>query len=151
MSETPWPARGCELYGHKYLGHRPCGGCGAPYVELNDIEKRIAAAVKYHLHDEAGRDQHAEEVGRNIARALGLTLERRTLADGYGGISTNYKTGEVTTSSRPCTVQERWVTGWQTTTPPIERFGLKLDRAAFDDLRKRLDRITEAEHRANEL
>jgi hypothetical protein len=72
-SETPWPARGCELYGHKYNGKGPCGCCGAEHVELTEVERRIANAVKYDLHDEAGRDNHAEEVGRKIAKALGLT------------------------------------------------------------------------------
>lgn len=34
---------------------------------------------------------------------------------------------------------------------PIERFGLKLTPAAFDDLRQALDRVSEAERRAPDV
>jgi hypothetical protein len=69
-AETEWPARACKLYGHRYQGKSPCFVCGADYVELTAVEQRIAAAVKWDLHDEAGRDQHAEDVGRKIAKSL---------------------------------------------------------------------------------
>jgi hypothetical protein len=45
-----------------------------------------------------------------------LRVEERTLADGAGGISTNYNTGEVTSYMKPCTRQRRWVTDWETIT-----------------------------------
>lgn len=44
--------------------------------------------------------------------ALQLTREQQTLADGSGGISTNWKTGETTVHSRPCTRMSRYVTPW---------------------------------------
>lgn len=112
-TETDWPGSGCEQYGHSFRGHHPCGSCGAPYVELTEIEKRIAAAVKWDLIDQAGRDEHAEEVGRKVAKALGLTREQRTLADGEGGVTYNHKTGEVRHTGKPCTIQQRWVTRWK--------------------------------------
>ena len=41
--------------------------------------------------------------------------EQRTLADGEGGMSTNWRTGETTVHHKPCTRQSRWVTPWLTT------------------------------------
>lgn len=49
--------------------------------------------------------------------AANMYEEQRTLADGQGGMSTNYKTGETTSHSRPCTRQTRWVTPWLTADP----------------------------------
>lgn len=43
-----------------------------------------------------------------------LREEQRTLADGQGGMSTNWKTGETTSTSVPCTRQSRWATPWLT-------------------------------------
>jgi hypothetical protein len=48
-----------------------------------------------------------------------LTREQQTLADGMGGISTNWKTGETTVHSRPCTRMSRWVTKWATDETPV--------------------------------
>lgn len=72
----------CERYGHRYQGRSDCMYCDAPYQELTDAEQIIAAAVKYELYDEAGRDEHAERVGRKIAKALGLT---EVVTDDVGG------------------------------------------------------------------
>jgi hypothetical protein len=47
-----------------------------------------------------------------VLAALNLTEETRTLADGMGGLSTNWKTGETTSHFRPCTRQRRWVSAW---------------------------------------
>lgn len=57
--------------------------------------------------------------GTFLAFNLFAHQEQRTLADGMGGISTNYKTGETTVTSRPCTRQSRWVTPWVNDTTPV--------------------------------
>jgi hypothetical protein len=51
-------------------------------------------------------------VAEAVVAALGLTEETRTLADGMAGQTTNWKTGETTSHSRPCTRQSRLVTPW---------------------------------------
>ncbi len=43
-----------------------------------------------------------------------LDRETRTLADGEGGMSTNWRTGETTIHSKPCTRQSRLVGPWET-------------------------------------
>jgi hypothetical protein len=53
-----------------------------------------------------------EHVAEAVVAALGLTEETRTLADGMAGQTTNWKTGETTSHSRPCTRQSRLVTPW---------------------------------------
>lgn len=47
-----------------------------------------------------------------VIRELGLREESRTLQDGAGGITTNWRTGETTVHSRPATRQCRYVTDW---------------------------------------
>lgn len=44
---------------------------------------------------------------------LRFSLESRVLADGHGGVSTNYRTGETVWDSKPCTRQSRWVSTWE--------------------------------------
>lgn len=60
------------------------------------------------------QDHHAH-VTEHIIYELGLYQECRQLADGEGGISTNYETGVTTSHSVPCTQQTRWATKWKTT------------------------------------
>lgn len=54
----------------------------------------------------------AELIAGDIVGELGLTREQRTLADGMGGVLTNYKSGVRIVHSRPCTRQTRYVTEW---------------------------------------
>lgn len=55
---------------------------------------------------------HPEHVADAVIRELGLRRETRTLEDGYGGISTDYKTGITTRHFKPPTRQTRYVTDW---------------------------------------
>jgi hypothetical protein len=51
-------------------------------------------------------------IAERIYDRLGLQREERLLEDGFGSISTNMKTGEVTSVTRPQTRLYRWVTPW---------------------------------------
>lgn len=60
---------------------------------------------------------HAEHVAATVLASLNLTEETRELADGMGGMSTNWKTGETTSYFRPCTRQRRLVGPWKEQQP----------------------------------
>lgn len=53
-----------------------------------------------------------EHQAQMVADDLKLHIEGRQLSDGEGGLLTNWKTGEVTSHGRPCTLQIRWATQW---------------------------------------
>jgi hypothetical protein len=55
--------------------------------------------------------EHAMHVAPLILASLDLTEETRELADGMGGMTVS-GLGKVTTYSRPCTRQRRWVSSW---------------------------------------
>lgn len=75
---------------------------------MSDIQQRIADILReYGLCE--GDILDLPEV---LVSELGLTRDERTLADGMAGMSTNYKTGETTVHSRPCTRQSRYATQW---------------------------------------
>jgi hypothetical protein len=92
---------------------------------MSDLTDRIAAVLKdryirpvqdYDLYLLSERD--AKELAAAVVEEFQLRSEDRHLPDGMGGWSQNYKTGEVTISSRPQTHQRRWVTGWDTINDP---------------------------------
>lgn len=87
-----------ELCGYSYHGD------GSAIEALKRIDKDADGIAAY-------ARTHAGFTGALIA-ALQLTEEHRELADGMGGISTDLKTGETTTHSRPCTRQVRLVGPW---------------------------------------
>ncbi len=83
-----------------------------------------SGSVEYCLCGWEGQSGHAHHVAEvqavwlrdhftEIAAELGLTREARTLDDGHSGTATNWATGEVTFSNRPCTVVSRYVTEWR--------------------------------------
>jgi hypothetical protein len=78
----------------------------------NDIEQRIAEALRKRGVHAYGID--TDHLASLLLADLNLLRERRTLPDGMGGVTTNWKTGETTFHSRPCTAQSRWVTNWVT-------------------------------------
>lgn len=57
--------------------------------------------------------EHNDHVAYAVIAALGLKHEHRSLGDGEGGVSINYKTGKRTSHFRPCTRQHRYVTEWE--------------------------------------
>lgn len=93
---TPTTMRFQNPHRHGLYENRPaCQGCDWT------CDRSVEAAAAHRAH-----------VAGVLVEALGLTEEQRQLADGYGGISTNWKTGKTTVHSRPCTVESRWVTPW---------------------------------------
>lgn len=83
-----------------FLAHTPSGAEGASLVTCWCGERFDTFA------------HHAEHAAAAVVAAFNFASEHRTLPDGMGGISTNWKTGETTTHCRPCTRQSRWVTTW---------------------------------------
>lgn len=90
-----------------FLAHTPSGAEGASLVSCWCGERFDTFA------------HHAEHAAAAVIGSLGMAPESRTLADGSGGVSTNWKTGETTVHSRPCTRQIRWATRWQNHEPVL--------------------------------
>lgn len=83
---------------------------------LNDhLEQRIADILNTEQTEVVFGETNEEawlRLARAVVRELDLRVEGRQLSDGSGGIMTNTQTGEVTTHSKPNTLQVRWVTRW---------------------------------------
>ena len=81
--------------------------------------QRVAEAIYKSRHSEwRGFIPRSIELRyRRMAEAalaeLNLREETRTLADGMGGVGTNWKTGVTTVYSRPCTRLMRLVSPWR--------------------------------------
>ena len=60
---------------------------------------------------------HAAHVASSLVSRMGWRTETRTLEDGAGGLSTDYRTGQTTVHSRPATRQLRWVSRWENLRP----------------------------------
>jgi len=90
----------------------------------DDLRDRIATIIAQHgeLPEAIGEvcecgwhtwdTPHATHVADALVTELGLRREAKQLEDGEGGYSINYKTGERTSHSKPCTTVTRWVTEW---------------------------------------
>lgn len=81
---------------------------------MPDLRQEIFTLLKDIIDGEWGPydDEHYWPMVDEFMAKAGITREQRTLADGMGGISTNYESGQVTVHSRPCTRQSRYITEW---------------------------------------
>lgn len=86
------------LYAHQPVSHGDKCSCGT----VNNMDGDVLPAHWLGVLSEAVRDV----LMRNLRE------ERRTLADGMGGMTIDTKTGITVTHHRPCTTQCRWSTSW---------------------------------------
>jgi hypothetical protein len=84
---------------------------------MSDLTEQITDVLREVVRTELGLqtgDYFPSAVFDKAAERMAalFTEETRELADGMGGISTNWKTGETTSYVRPCTRLRRWVSSW---------------------------------------
>jgi hypothetical protein len=79
---------------------------------MEELRERIAKSIIGAGHPSEGQMMSARRMADRVIKELNLHTEGRQLSDGEGGMSTNWKTGETTIHSKPCTLQIRWVTNW---------------------------------------
>lgn len=83
--------------------------------EPRDNDSRCTCGARNNMDGDVLHGHRVGAVSDAVRRALGdMHREQRTLEDGEGGMSTNYKTGVTTVHHKLATRQSRWVTQWVT-------------------------------------
>jgi hypothetical protein len=84
-----------------------------------DNDSRCSCGARNNMDGDVLHGHRLGAVSEAVRAVLSANLieEQRTLTDGEGGMTTDYKTGETTVHGKPCTRQSRWATPWLNTSP----------------------------------